>query len=223
MVITLLSRKCRDTLSILQPWCVYGLGVVHLSSIQPHMTEPIATLEIQNVVASTAIRREFHLEELADDLSGSAYNTEHFPGLVFRIQSRKAATLIFQSGKAVCTVAKNVESVNRAMAIIFDELRDLRLEIDADPEITIQKVILSGDLGQQLNLNATAIRLGLKDIEYEPEQLPGLVYWLAAPDVVILLFGSGKAVITGSTSVDDAEVALDTVQSRLHKLNLMTV
>ena len=65
--------------------------------------------------------------------------------------------------------------------------------------------------------------LGLKDIGYEPKQFPGLVYRLAVPGVVILLFGSGKAVITGDISVDDTEGAFDTVQSWLHEPDLMAI
>ena len=185
------------------------------------MTDPKETLEIQNVVASTTVGQELHLEELADDLSASEYNPEHFPGLVFRTQSPKAATLIFRSGKAVCTGAKSVENVHRAVTIVFDELRELGVEVDADPEITVQNMVLSGDLGQQLNLNAIAIGLGLKNIEYEPEQFPGLVYRVIEPDVVVLMFGSGKAVITGATSVEDAEIALETVQSQLQEIDLI--
>jgi transcription initiation factor TFIID TATA-box-binding protein len=187
------------------------------------MTDPRETLEIQNVVASTEIGQEIHLEELAGDLSHSEYNPEHFPGIVFRSPSPKATTLIFRSGKTVCTGAKTVENVHRAVTIVFDELRELGVEVEEDPEIAIQNMVSSGDLGQQLNLNAIAIGLGLKDTEYEPEQFPGLVYQLSALDVVVLLFGSGKMVVTGATSVGDTEAALETVQSRLQELDLMTV
>lgn len=41
---------------------------------------------------------------------------------------------------------------------------------------------------------AIAIGLDLEHIEYEPEQFPGLVYRLDDPQVVFLLFGSGKLV-----------------------------
>jgi transcription initiation factor TFIID TATA-box-binding protein len=187
------------------------------------MSKPEETLEIQNVVASTELGQELHLEELANDLSASEYNPEHFPGLVIRTQSPKAATLIFRSGKAVCTGASTVENVRRAVTIVFDELRGLGLEVETPPKITIQNIVSSGDLGQQLNLNAIAIGLGLDDIEYEPEQFPGLVYRLTAPDVVVLMFGSGKAVVTGATNVEETKTAIETVQSRLQELDLISV
>lgn len=58
---------------------------------------------------------------------------------------------------------------------------------------------------QSLNLNALAIGLGLEVTEYEPEQFPGLVYRPAEAANVVLLFTSGRVVITGSPNLDAAE------------------
>jgi len=65
-------------------------------------------------------------------------------------------------------------------------------------------IVASADLGVDLNLNAIAIGLGLENIEYEPEQFPGLVYRLDKPRVVVLIFGSGKMVVTGGKNPEDA-------------------
>jgi transcription initiation factor TFIID TATA-box-binding protein len=81
--------------------------------------------------------------------------------------------------------------------------------------------VSSADLGESLNLNAIAIGLGLESVEYEPEQFPGLVYRLDDPDVVALLFGSGKMVITGAKTRDEAETALEQVVSQLSDLDLL--
>ena len=79
----------------------------------------------------------------------------------------------------------------------------------------------SADLGRRLNLNAIAIGLGLETVEYEPEQFPGLVYRLDDPPVVVLLFGSGKSVITGGKTREMAENAVDVVEDRLSDLSLL--
>lgn len=86
----------------------------------------------------------------------------------------------------------------------------------------VQNIVSSASLKQSLNLNAIAIGLGLEQIEYEPEQFPGLVYRLDDPDVVVLLFGSGKLVITGAQDADDAQHALAHVEDRLTDLGLLT-
>jgi transcription initiation factor TFIID TATA-box-binding protein len=91
----------------------------------------------------------------------------------------------------------------------------------AKPEITIQNIVFTGDLGQAIHLNAIAIGLGLESIEYEPELFPGLVYRLDDPSVVVLLFGSGKTVITGCECVDAAKTAIETVHDQLLELDVV--
>jgi transcription initiation factor TFIID TATA-box-binding protein len=185
------------------------------------MSDTKETLAIENVVASTDIGQELDLETVAKDLTGAEYNPDNFPGLVYRTQDPKSAALIFRSGKIVCTGANSTEAVHEALHLVFDKLRELEIQVTDDPEITVQNIVTSADLGHQLNLNAIAIGLGLENIEYEPEQFPGLVYRLDDPDVVALLFGSGKLVITGGKAPDDAEDALVTIGARLEELGLL--
>ncbi|MCD2201625.1 TATA-box-binding protein (plasmid) [Halobacterium sp. NMX12-1] len=185
------------------------------------MSAPTETIHIENVVASSDIGQELSLDQLATDLDGAEYNPEDFPGVVYRLQEPKSATLIFRSGKVVCTGAKSVDDVHDALDIVFDDLRELGIDVDSKPSIEVQNIVSSASLEQSLNLNAIAIGLGLEQIEYEPEQFPGLVYRLDDPDVVVLLFGSGKLVITGGTETDEAQQALTHVQDRLSELGLL--
>jgi len=185
------------------------------------MTTLTETLTIENVVASTGVGQELDLESLALDMSGADYDPDNFPGLVYRTQDPKAAALIFRSGKVVCTGASSVDAVHKAIAIVFDKLRELVIPIDDSPEITVQNIVTSADLGESLNLNAIAIGLGLEDIEYEPEQFPGLVYRVDEPDVVTLLFGSGKVVITGGKEPGEAEQAIEQIRDDLAELGLL--
>lgn len=182
---------------------------------------PTDTIEIQNVVASTAIDQELDLETLVDDIPGAEFNPDNFPGLVDRTQDPKAAALIFRSGKIVCTGAWSVADVHEALEIIFEKLRGLGIPVPESPEITVQNIVSSADLGQDLNLNALAIGLGLEDVEYEPEQFPGLVYRMDDPEVVLLLFGSGKIVITGGKFAEDATAAVENIVERLDDLGLL--
>jgi transcription initiation factor TFIID TATA-box-binding protein len=185
------------------------------------MTDPKETITIENVVASTGIGQELDLQSVAMDLEGADYDPEQFPGLVYRTVDPKSAALIFRSGKIVCTGAKSTDAVHESLNIVFDELRKLEIPVDDEPEITVQNIVTSADLGESLNLNAIAIGLGLENIEYEPEQFPGLVYRLEEPDVVALLFGSGKLVITGGKTPDDARDAVDVISERLDELGLL--
>lgn len=181
----------------------------------------VDSIQIENVVATSGIDQELDLGTLASDLHATQYQPDQFPGIVYRVHDPKAAVLIFDSGKIVCTGAKGVDEVYTAFDDVFEELRELGLDVPADPEITVQNIVSSADLGHQLNLSAIAIGLGLENIEYEPEQFPGLVYRLEQPAVVALLFGSGKLVIAGGKEPQDAEQALTKTANELKDLGLL--
>lgn len=184
-------------------------------------SDPRKTIDLQNVVASTGIKQELDLERVAMDLPGADYDPENFPGIVYRTEEPRAATLLFRSGKMVATGASSVEDVHATLNGVFEDLRNLGIKIGDDSKITVQNMVASADLGQRLNLNASAIGLGLENTEYEPEQFPGLVYRVDEPSVVVLLFGSGKMVITGATVSEEVEYAVEVVESELVDLNLL--
>ena len=183
-------------------------------------TEPKKTIKIENVVASTAIGTKLDLNEVIRVLEGADYNKES-PGVVYRTASPKTAALIFGSGKIVCTGAKSIADVSVGLSKVFEKLKEMGVQITSKPEITIQNIVASADLGRVLNLNAIAIGLGLENIEYEPEQFPGLVYRLSNPKVVMLLFGSGKLVVTGGKRPEDAEAAVEKIVLELDGLGLL--
>jgi transcription initiation factor TFIID TATA-box-binding protein len=185
------------------------------------MVEPRDTVEIVNVVASTGIGQEINLKQATLALEGADYDPKRFPGLVYRTKDPKTAALIFRSGKIVCTGAKSIDDVYKGLENVFQSLRNIGIDVKGTPEIKVQNIVASANLHSALNLNAIAIGLGLENIEYEPEQFPGLVYRLSEPKVVVLLFGSGKLVITGGRKLEDAANAVDQIVKQLTSLSLM--
>jgi transcription initiation factor TFIID TATA-box-binding protein len=166
-------------------------------------------------VASASLGTELDLPAIAVSLEGAEYEPERFPGLIYRLKEPKTATLLFRSGKVVCTGAKSVEQVKVAIDKVIKQLEKIGIRIKTEPKIEIQNIVASSDLGQSINLNAIAITLGLERVEYEPEQFPGLVYRLDVPKVVLLLFGSGKLVCTGARKPQDVEDAVDKITVEL--------
>ena len=176
------------------------------------------TIRIENVVASTAIGQELDLKALALEFDVAEYDPKRFPGLVYRTKNPKTAALIFKSGKIVCTGAKSIDDVDVGLSRVFKNMRDVGIKVVDEPQIVVQNIVASADMGTELNLNAIAIGLGLENIEYEPEVFPGLVYRLSNPKVVVLLFGSGKLVITGGKKITDAEAAVEKIVGELDLL-----
>ncbi len=176
-------------------------------------------IEIENVVASTALGQKFDLGLITVAMDKVEYEPEQFPGLVYHLDDPKAAALIFGSGKIVCTGAKSIEEATLAIQRIVEKIKEAGVEITKKPEIVVQNVVATAKLDAELNLDAIAI--GLDNTEYEPEQFPGLVYRMQDPKVVLLLFGSGKIVCTGAKSVEDAERAAENISKKLKSLGLL--
>jgi len=183
--------------------------------------KPESEIKIQNVVASTKLAESFDLVRIESVLEGAEYNKAKFPGMVYRVTNPKAAFLIFTSGKVVCTGAKNVDDVVIVINNLATKIESLNMEVLKDPEITIQNIVASADLGTNLNLNAIAVGLGFENIEYEPEQFPGLVYRIKSPKIVVLIFSSGKLVVTGGKSPADCQRGVEIVREQLESMSLL--
>lgn len=156
-------------------------------------------VKIENVVVSASLHKEIPLETVARRLPNTEYNPEQFPGLVLRLNEEKGkriTALVFSSGKIVCTGTKSEKEVPKAIRMIIKELAKARIKITKKPEMQIQNMVASGDIGMSLNLNKLAFKL--PTAEYEPEQFPGLVYKVPKSHITFLLFGTGRIVCTGA-------------------------
>lgn len=184
-------------------------------------TASVETIEVQNVVGSGDLGRELDLATVAMDLSGAEYDPEKMPGLLYRPPAAEASVLIFESGKLMVMGAASRDGTRRAFKECVAALRDLGVSVPDPADIDIENIVAAADFGDRLSLNAVAVGLGLEHVEYEPEQFPGLVYRLETVDAVVLLFGSGKAVITGTTERATIETVVKTVVTRLTDLSLL--
>jgi transcription initiation factor TFIID TATA-box-binding protein len=170
-----------------------------------------ASINIENVVASATLNQKVDLNAVVKGYPGVEYRPEQFPGLVFRLKRPKTATLIFNSGKMVCTGAKSEKESRRAVMKVIKELKGSGIIIIGKPELKIQNIVASASLGGMIDLEKSAYTL--KKTMYEPEQFPGLIYRMQDPKVVILLFASGKLVCTGAKHEQDVYDAV----SKLHQ------
>lgn len=178
-------------------------------------------IKIENVVASATLGGELELQKIAMALDGAEYEPEQFPGLIYRLREPKTATLLFRSGKIVCTGAKCLDDVKVAIQHVIKQIESAGVKVSKKYEIEVQNIVASSDLNHEINLNAIAITLGYEKVEYEPEQFPGLVYRVEDPPVVVLLFGSGKLVCTGARRVKDVELAVKRIMQELGDVGLL--
>ena len=178
-------------------------------------------VKVENIVASTIFAEKLDLDVIAQSLEDAEYEPEQFPGLVYRLKNPKTATLLSRSGKSNCTGAKNIEDVRKTVDIIAEKLKKLDVKVHKDLDIVVQNMVATADLGGELNLDEVAVAFGLENVEYEPEQFPGLVYRVKVPKVVMLLFGSGKIVCTGGRNTEDVSTAVQDLSEKLTSMGLL--
>jgi transcription initiation factor TFIID TATA-box-binding protein len=176
------------------------------------------SLKIENIVASGVIADSIDLEKVSDKIKNCELNTKRFPGAVYRIENPKIAVLIFSSGKVVLTGIRNKKDLHEGLNIVIQSIRDAGGETYDEPQVAITNIVCSYDMGKYINLNKVVITLNLENIEYEPEQFPGLVYRIENPKIVALLFSSGKIILTGGKNMEDIKQGLNFLEQRLESI-----
>ncbi len=183
------------------------------------MTQTRPLIAIVNVVASATIDQRLDLVDITKKFPDVEYHPEQFPGAVFRLKNPKTATLLFSSGKMVCTGAKSQELAEIAVAKVVEMLRKGKIKIKNDAVVTIQNIVSSINLGGRVNLEQAARTLPRS--MYEPEQFPGLIHRMLDPKTVILIFASGKLVCVGAKLEKDIHRSVHQIHSMLEEKNLM--
>lgn len=176
--------------------------------------EAINSIKIQNCVASVSLGCELDLQQINFRTRNSEYNPQRFHGVVMRIREPRCTSLIFRSGKLVCTGARNEVDANlaaRKFARIIQKLGHNVKFID----FKVQNLVATVDLRFPIRLENLNQMHG-QFSSYEPELFPGLIYRMVKPRVVLLIFVNGKIVFTGAKSKSEIAESLENIYPILH-------
>ena len=183
------------------------------------MPKTKAIINIQNVVSAATLNQKVDLNAVVKGYPCVEYRPDQFPGLVFKLKRPKTATLIFSTGKMVCTGAKSGKESRRAIMKVVKELKKGGIIIISKPDLKVVNIVASASLGGRIDLEQAVTTLG--KTMYEPEQFPGLIYRMDEPKVVILIFASGNLVCTGAKKEQDVYDAVHKLHERLEEQNLI--
>jgi transcription initiation factor TFIID TATA-box-binding protein len=121
---------------------------------------------------------------------------QRFAAVIMRIREPKTTALISASGKVVITGAKSEDDSKHASRKHAHIIQ--KLGFDAKfADFKIHNIVGSCDVKFCVRLEGLASRHHMFS-SYEPELLPGLIYRMMKPKVVLLIFVSGKLVLTGA-------------------------
>ncbi|KAL6747555.1 Tbp recognizing the minor groove of A Tata element, partial [Haematococcus lacustris] len=157
--------------------------------------------QIQNVVATVNLGCRVDLKEIALHARNAEYNPKRFAAVIMRIREPKTTASIFASGKMVCTGAKSEQDSRTAARKYAKIIQKLGFPATVK-EFKIQNILASCDVKFRIRLEGISCH-NHSFSNYEPELFPGLIYRMKVPKVVLLIFVSGKVVLTGAKKRED--------------------
>lgn len=173
-------------------------------------------ITVNNIIAKLDLNIELDLHYLSKQVSHSSYEPERYPSLIFRPENLPTI-LLARSGVIIFTGGDSMKSIYDSHKAMAEEFNRIGLDDTGNKnDITVQNVVVTFGLGESINLNHISVKLGLENIEYEPEQFPGIVYRIKSGPVA-MIFSSGKIVVTGGSSTEEILSAVGTVRELVHE------
>lgn len=165
--------------------------------------------KVQNIVSTFDVDAFLNLKEISLKAANVEYRPNKFAAVIMRIREPKTTALIFSSGKIVCTGAKSESESKIACRKYARIIKKLGFETKFDG-FKIENLVGSGTVNFKIKLQ-TLQSDHSHFASYEPELFPGLIYRMIQPKVVLLIFTSGKVIITGCKTKDQMEEAFDNI------------
>jgi transcription initiation factor TFIID TATA-box-binding protein len=191
----------------------------------------LTTCPSRNIVATVNLDCRLDLKTIALHARNAEYNPkvghtsrpyfipapmltqQRFAAVIMRIRDPKTTALIFASGKMVVTGAKSEDDsklASRKYARIIQKLGFNAKFTD----FKIQNIVGSCDIKFPIRLEGLASKHHPFS-SYEPELFPGLIYRMIKPKIVLLIFVSGKIVLTGAKVREEIYAAFEQIYPTL--------
>ncbi|XP_076910032.1 TATA-box-binding protein-like [Bidens hawaiensis] len=164
---------------------------------------------LQNIVSTVNLECELDLKAIALQARNAEYNLKRFTAVIMRIKEPKTTALVFASGRMVCTGAKSEQQSKLAARKYARIIQKLGFTAKFK-DFKIQNIVGSCDVQFPIRLEDLACSHGAFST-YEPELFPGLVYRMKQPKIVLLIFVSGKIILTGAQVRDEIYTAFEKI------------
>nr|ATP16741.1 TATA-box-binding protein [Adelphocoris suturalis] len=171
--------------------------------------EPGSIPQLQNIVSTVNLGCKLDLKRIALHARNAEYNPKRFAAVIMRIREPRTTALIFSSGKMVCTGAKSEDDSRLAARKYARIIQKLGFQAKF-MDFKVQNMVGSCDVKFPIRLEGLVLTHG-QFSSYEPELFPGLIYRMVKPRIVLLIFVSGKVVLTGAKVRQEIYEAFDNI------------
>jgi len=159
------------------------------------MTRKPPPVRLVNVVCTFCVGQQMDLVQLTNSIPFAEFNAKKFAAASIRLFAPRSTCLVFSSGNLVVTGCTSEE---QALLASFRYVHMLRRFMQLPlrmRKFRIQNLVAASTLNFTIDLVQMAQHYQLH-CNYEPEIFPGLIFRI--PGLVVLIFRSGRIVLTGA-------------------------
>ena len=156
------------------------------------------------------------MKAVAFKARNAEYNPRKVNAVVLRFRSPRATALVYSNGKVMITGCRSEEDARTTCKKVAKMISKCNHPLVRFADFKLENIIASTDVRYPVRLEGLAYE-HRGSCSYEPELFPGLVYRLLDPKISLLVFVSGKIVITGGRSKEDIVTAFKSIYPVLHK------
>jgi transcription initiation factor TFIID TATA-box-binding protein len=169
------------------------------------------TPRIVNIVASANLSIKFDLHDVSTQVRNAEWNPRRFSAVILRVTDPKATALVFACGKLNIVGCRNEDDAFKAAKKFGRILKKLNYPVHLR-EYKVVNIVATIACDFPVRLEALASAPGHKSLaKYNPEVFAGVIYRIPDPRVTLLIFASGKIVMTGAKDRDMLSRAADWV------------
>lgn len=173
---------------------------------------------VHNIVATANFSVPLDLNQIVVKIRNSEYNPKRFRAVIMRIYEPRTTMMLFSSGKVVITGAKSDRDACTAARKCCRILQLIGYEVGSAVfnwsstsdnkiysyyhqtkfrEFKIQNIVSTVDIKFPIRLDKLS-HVHTQFCTYDPDFFPALIYRMVRPRTVLLVFVSGKIILTGT-------------------------
>lgn len=174
----------------------------------------IPPFELVNLVADIYLGYDVHLERLASEL-GVLYEPEFDRSVIIK-RDGEPTLIIHRNGRLAVAGATSEGAARDSLTRFLGVLADIGYELPKEVAPRIVNMVAVTDFDTVIDLNTLAV--ADESIDYNPDIFPGAMLRPSKDKLVVMVYSTGKCVVTGASSFEQIRGALEGVGDLLQRI-----
>ena len=160
--------------------------------------------KINNIITSVNLGSNLNLKDIALKIKNAEYNSNKSSTITLKSKGTKITLTLFSNGKMICSGAKSEKESKSNCEKFIKILKKLNFNVEPK-DYKIQNIIASYNTKFKISLSNLYSNLNFENnnnyCKYNKENFPGLIYFINEAKINIVVFESGKVIISGAKKI----------------------